>query len=122
MSEIDAALYRFFNRFCPYVYREDDAPLNAPFPHITVKVTQPSWDASAPIYARIWARGESYDPVDALADQIARAIGHAGVSIPTRTGCVWLYRAKNFAQHMPMPGDPSLQCVYLSLVLQALTE
>lgn len=121
MREIDEALYGFFAGFGLPVYREDDAPSEAQPPYITVHVAQPAWDASVPIYARVWYRGASYGPIDDKVDEIAAAIGHGGTSIKTTTGSVWLYRQDSFAQHMPMTGDPSLQCVYLSMSLRALT-
>ena len=122
MTEVDNALYRFFLRFGIPVYKEDDAPSTASPPYITVKTATPTWDASAPIYARVWYRGATYLPINAKVDEIAAAIGHAGVSIPTETGCVWLYRANPFAQTQHMAGDPALQCVYLNMLIQAITE
>lgn len=122
MTEIDAALYAFFSGFGLPAYLEDEAPLSAQPPYITVHTAVPAWDAAAPIHARLWYRGASDAAVDAKADEIAAAIGHAGASLPTATGCAWLYRSNPFAQHIPMPGDPALKCVYLSMSLQALTE
>lgn len=121
MTEIDQALLGFFSGFNLPVYREDDVPYGVKAPYITVSVSQPTWDAAAPIYAHVWYRSASYAAIDAKVDQIAEAIGHSGVSIPTATGCVWLYRANPFAQHRKMAGDPTLQCVYLNMTVQAIT-
>lgn len=122
MTEIDTALCAFFSGFGIPAWLEDDVPHGAKPPYITVNPAMPAWDASAPIYAHVWYRGASYAAIDAKVDQIAAAIGHAGVSLPTATGCVWLYRASPFAQHRHMAGDPALQCVYLNMSIQALIQ
>lgn len=120
VTETAEALFRFFGGFDLPVYSEDGVPGTARPPYITIRLIDPDWRTTASYYARIWYRSATPAEVFAKADEIGAAIGE-GVCIPTAHGSVVLGKGANFAQKMAYEGDPALQCVYLDMVLQALT-
>lgn len=121
MTSVIRALDRFFSGFGIPAYPEGNAPTEPGPPYITVQIVSPRWDAPVAFYARVWYRAAYLTEISAKVDEIAAAIGE-GVSIPTETGVVWIHKGDNFAQRQEMAGDPTLQCVYLSMILQAFTD
>ena len=118
------ALYRFFSGFNIPAWPEDNVPLRDPAtgirlepPYITVQLIAPEWHGSAPFYARLWYRSDTYDAICRKVDEIGMAIGE-GVSIPTANGAVYIAKGANFCQFQPFAGDTSLKCAYLSMILQ----
>lgn len=121
MTATVQALYRYFGGFGLPVYAEGDAPATATPPYITVQIIEPRWDESTPIYARVWYRGSSYQPILDKVDEIGADIG-AGVGVPTGGGALYISKGAHFAQVMPMEGDPALKCVYLNMNIHAIAR
>ena len=121
MTETARALQSFFSGFGIPAYPENAEPDRAKLPCITYLKVSPNWRASAPIHARVWYRSRGFEEIDAKVDQISAAIGE-GVSIPTDSGCVWLFQEDNFHQYQENAGDPDLKCAYLSMSIHALTN
>lgn len=122
MTQTATALYSFFSGFGIPAYVESTEPDGAPAPYITYELAEPAWRGSASIHARVWYRDTSFAGIAGKVDEIRAALGE-GVSMPTDSGAVYLWAEDdNWAQFQPMPGDPTLKCAYLSLVLQANTN
>ena len=130
MTNTAIALHTFFSGFGIPAFVEYDVPDEFPDehgdmqpvrpPYITYQLVEPDWRDSAPIYARVWYRSTSYTAINAKVDEIRAAIGE-GVSIPTDSGAVWLFKGSPFAQNMPMEGDDTLKVVYLNMIIHAIT-
>lgn len=126
MSETVKALYRFFGGFGLPVYAEDSVPnrdesgAKIKPPYITVQLVVPSWADAAPFYAHVWYRDAGFEAIDAKVDEIGAAIGE-GVSLPTDSGAVYVFKGDPFAQYRPMSGDPALKCVYLNMSIMSHT-
>ena len=120
MRAVAEALYSFFRGFEWDVYPEDGVPGGAALPYITVRFVQPAWQASAPFYIRVWDRQPTPDTVYDKADEIRREIG-AGACVPLPQGALWIYLDDTGTQKMPFAGDPTYQCAYMSLTMQAIT-
>ena len=122
MKQVATALYSFFSSFEIPAFVESTEPDNTPAPYITYELLNPDWRADGtPIHARVWYRSTSFVEIAEKVDEIGAAIGD-GISIPTESGAVYLYRDGNWAQMQPMEGDPTLKCAYLSLIIMAHTN
>ena len=121
MTQTTIALYTFFSSFGIPAFVEETIPDDVSAPYITYELAEPDWRGSSALHARVWYKDRSFVAVAQKVDEIRNALGE-GVSIPTESGVVYLYADDNWAQFMPMAGDPKLKCAYLSFVLQAYTE
>lgn len=121
MTQTAQALYSFFSGFTIPAFVENTEPDNTPAPYITYELAEPDWRGSAALHARVWYRDTSFVAIAHKVDEIRNALGE-GVSISTESGAVYLWADDNWAQFMPMAGDPTLKCAYLSFVLQAITN
>lgn len=120
MINVAKALNSFWKSFGIPAYIEDTLPSDVHIPYITYTLTQPGWQESASIQARVWYKGTNYNAVMAKVDEIANTIGE-GFSIPTEDGNVVLYKDVNFSQIQPFP-DSDLRVVYLNLIINAHTN
>lgn len=126
MTETLKALYAFFSRFNLPVYPENSVPdvdddgVKVTPPYITVQLVFPDWREAMPFYARVWYRSDKYVAIAQKVDEIAAAIGE-GVSVPTESGAVYIFKNERFAQFQPMAGDVTLKCAYLSMEIHAIT-
>lgn len=114
------ALYQFFSGFGIDAYVEYSVPDEAALPYITYQLVEPDWRDSATFYARVWYRSTSYTAINTKVDEIRAAIGE-GVSLPTDSGAIYLFKGTPFAQNMPMEGDDTLKVVYLNFIIHAIT-
>jgi len=120
MTNTAIALYQFFSGFGLEAFVENNVPEEAQLPYITYQLTEPDWDDSQAMYARVWYRSTSFLAINAKVDEIRAAIGE-GASIPTAGGAVYLSKGSPFAQYMPMEGDDTLKVVYLNIIIHAIT-
>ena len=119
------ALTGFFNRFGIPAYEATAVPDIDPVtreklqpPYITWQLVVPDILQTLPFYAEVWYRSKSLVDLNAKVDEIETAIGD-GVSIPTETGAVRIYRGSNFRQTRDFPGDPTYRCAYRTMMLAA---
>lgn len=121
MTQTAQALYSFFNNFDIPAYVESTEPDDSPLPYITYELLEPDWRGKGMIHARVWYRSTSFVQIAEKVDEIRAFLGE-GLSVRTDSGAVYLWADDNWAQFMPMEGDPTLKCAYLSLVIQAHTN
>lgn len=123
MTNTAIALYNFFSGFGLPAYVEYSPPDEAELPYITYQLAEPNWRDPTPLYARVWYRSTSYAAINAKVDEIRAAFFQDGadncVSIPTSGGAIYLSDFN--AQVMPMEGDDTLKCQYLTMMLTAHT-
>jgi hypothetical protein len=120
MTNTAKALYQFFSGFGLPAYVEYNVPDESVLPYMTYQLTEPGWNDSGTIYARVWYRSTSFTAINAKVDQIKAAVGE-GVSIHTNGGAVYLTKGMPFAQNIPMEGDETLKVVYLLFNIQTPT-
>lgn len=121
-THVAEALQTFFSGFGVPAYAVGAVPNDAVLPYIAYSLTVPNFMASAPFYAEVYAQKSiSLVPLNAMVDAIESAIGQ-GVSIPTGSGAVWIYKGDNFRQDRQYGGDPYYRCAYLNLIIQAITD
>ena len=121
MKQTAQALYAFFSSFTIPAFVEYTEPDNEPAPYITYELAEPEWRGQMPIHARVWYRSTNFVDIAEKVDEIGAAIGE-GISIPTASGAVYLWKDTNWAQFQPMEGDPTLKCAYLTLIFEAHTD
>ena len=123
MYQTAEALYTFFGGFGIPAYVEENVPYEidgVPLrpPYITYELKEPDWGQQTELHAQVWYRDESFAAIAAKVGEIGKAIG-AGIGIPTDEGIVRLYKADGeWAQNRPMPGDYTLKCAYLRLIVE----
>ena len=118
MYETAKALYTFFSGFSIPAYVEENVPYGEPAPYITYELKEPDWGQQTELHAQVWYRDESFIAITEKVEEIGKAIG-AGIGIPTDEGIVRLYKADGeWAQNRPMPGDYTLKCAYLRLIVE----
>lgn len=122
MTSTANALYAFFSSFGIPAYVTDNIPDNVQMPYITYDVIEPEPLASGRLNASVWYRGTSYTEISAKVDQIKAAIGN-GVSLPTPTGSVYLFRENNsaFARFMNDPNRETKRAL-LAILIQCNTD
>lgn len=121
MTQTAIALYTFFSAFGIPAFVENTEPDKTPAPYITYELAEPDWRGSHTLHARVWYRSTSFTEICNKVDEIREALGE-GISISTDSGVVHLWADDVWAQFMPMAGDPTLKCAYLSFVLKAFTH
>ena len=131
MTQLQQALDAFFRGFGLPAYVEDEVPAydyddeGARFevkpPYITYQATAPDWKDGAPLYARVWYRDAGNEALNAKVDEIEAAIGE-GASLPTESGCVYLFKGNPFVQRQRFQYDQTLKCAYLSFMMLAHTR
>ena len=120
-THVAEALQTFFSGFGVPAYAVGAVPNEAELPYIAYQLAVPAFMSGQPFYAEVFARKSiSLIELNALVDQIETAIGE-GVSIPTGSGAVWIYRGDNFRQDRQFNADPYYRCAYLNLIIQAPT-
>lgn len=119
MTNTAKALYEFFSSFGIPAFVEDAVPDDARLPYITYQEREPEWRDPVSLYARVYYRSTSYVPINAKVDQIKAAFFQGGsdncISIPTQDGAIYL--SDFSAENMPMDGDETLKCKYLTMTL-----
>ena len=123
MYQTAAALNSFFNSFGIPAYIENNVPEEVKAPYIDYELAEPDWVGQTTIHANVWYRDSSFVAICRKVDEIKAAMFPRGVSIQTESGVVYLWPDdNNWAQNRSMEGDPTLKCMYLSLILQANTN
>lgn len=118
---VGEALYTFFSGFGVPAYAVGAVPNDAQLPYIAYERVTPAFMSAQPFYAEVFGRKSiSLLELDELVDEIETAIGE-GVSIPTGSGAVWIYKGDNFRQDRQFNGDPYYRCAYLNLIINAPT-
>ena len=116
------ALYKFFSGFGIPAYLSGNIPDNVQMPYITYDLIEPEPLSIGLINASVWYRDTGVAAISAKVDQIKAAIGE-GVSLPTPTGAVYLFREKSGAFGRIM-NDPNRETkrAYLSMLIHCNTD
>lgn len=120
MIEVAQALYSFYKSFGIPAYEEHSVPDKAALPYITYEVVNPDWQDDAVITANVWYSGTSFTPLFRKVDEIGEKIG-GGLTIPTKTGYLYLYKGNPFSQ-VSDTGNDEVKVCYLMIGMQALCK
>jgi len=121
MKQTAKALKKFFGGFGIPAYISDNLPDNVKMPYITYDLVEPEPLAYGYMNASVWYKSESALELIEKVDEIKAAIGE-GVSLPTESGAVYLFREQNatFAQIRNDP-NPETKRAYLSMIIHCNT-
>ena len=109
------ALQSFWSQFSLVAYDQNTVPEDAQLPYITYQAATGAWGDSTILTASLWYRSRSWEAISKKADEIANAIGWAGVLVQADDGQIWLMRGNPFAQRMSDPDD-SIRRILFNLV------
>lgn len=122
----DKALYAFFSGFGLPAY-PDNAVLNengepdVVLPYLTYTPVFSAWGGEpVSLTVNLWYRTESETIPNAKAQEISKAIGRDGVTIPCDEGLIWIKRDdwKNLSDEV----DPAIKRRYINVTAQYNTE
>lgn len=116
------AIYSFWNSFGLPVYDENKVPPEATVPYITYESAVGTFGNVLSLIASIWDRGNSYEKLDLMADNIAKYI--RTMDCPEIDGGryrVFIGESK-YAIHMDDPEDDQLVRVRLNVNFEFMTD
>lgn len=121
-----AAIYQFWSQFGieafeeNSVYQMDESPS---FPYLTYELNTDSFEGNAiALSASLWYRSTSWTQANAKAEEISKAIGMGGITIPFDGGYIWIKRRSPFSQSMGDDTDDMIKRKILSISADFLTE
>ena len=118
MISTATALYEFLSGFDIPAYNADTVPDEAVPAYLTYPLTEPEWNSPGTFYVTVYYRNQTSNRA-ALekADEIAQAIGPAGVRIPCTGGYVVLNPQNPLIQALPPDND--VRAAYINLQINA---
>lgn len=121
-----SAIYNFWASFGLDTYEEnsvyqmDEAPT---FPYLTYEFNSDSFgDNSIPLSASLWYRTTSWVKANGKAEEISKAIGIGGITIPCDDGFIWIKRGSPFSQSMGDDADNMVKRKILNISVEFWTE
>ena len=116
---IGQALYAFFSDFDIPAYPLTSVPKDAQMPYITFSTAVSEFETETMLEANVWYKTSSESIPNAKAEEIARAIGRAGVFLKIDGGYIWLKKGSPFWQSIP-DEDNSIKRRYFNIVAEYL--
>ena len=118
------ALYAWFNNFMTF-YRDTAVPEDAVFPYGTYTYVDDAFDGEnggqAALTVNLWYRTESEAVPDAMAQEIAQAIGYGGTTIECDEGYLWIKKGSPWCQSLTDDIDPAIKRRYINITTEYLT-
>lgn len=118
----DMALQAWLEQFAP-AWADGCVPDNTPFPYLTWQFADGDF-FGGPVNLRVdlWFRTAGEQLPNALAQNMAQAIGHAGVLLPCDGGFIWLRRGSPWCRSFTDDTDRAVKRRALNLTADYLTE
>lgn len=116
------ALQNFWSGFSLPAYDASSVPTNAQLPYLSYSVSVGALDEPVFMSASIWYRSDSWNELDAKANEIETIIGGGGTILKLDHGFLYLYRGTPFAQRMCDPSDVRIKRIFFNIGAEFLTE
>lgn len=118
----DKALYAWFNTFGIPFYPTTSVPEDAIFPWGTYELVTSAWDGGeVSLTVNLWYYTESEAIPNAKAEEISKAIGYGGVTIPCDDGFIWLKRGSPWCQCLRDETDATIKRRYINITAEYMT-
>lgn len=117
------AIQKFFEGFNVPAYAESAVPAQAKFPYLTYNLVDGDFmSGEVAMNVNLWFYTDSEAKPNALAAELARAIGYGGRLLTFEGGAVWLKKGSPWCQNVPDDsGDEKVKHRYLNVDLEFLT-
>lgn len=117
----DQALQAWFEQFMT-AYPATSVPADAVFPWLTYEYAEGAWEeGEVSLTVNLWFYTESEVVPNRKAQELSRAIGPGGVTIPCETGLIWLKRGSPWCQSLRDDADPAVKRRYINITAEYLT-
>lgn len=117
-----AALYQFFSGFGMPVYATTSVPDDVTFPYLTYDLITSAWEGGeVGLTVNLWFYTESEAIPNAKAEELSKAIGLGGVTIPCDGGYIWLKRGSPWCQSLSDETSPTIKRRYINISAEFLT-
>lgn len=113
-----AALYNFFSSFGLAAYPSNAVPTETVYPWLTYDVTVDSF-GSLPVSCgvNLYYHTESEKEPNEKAEEIEKAVGRGGVTIPCDSGFLWIKKGAPFCQSLNT-GDEGEKRRFINLLIE----
>lgn len=111
------ALHQFWSSFGIPAYESTTVPDDVSTPYITYSVATGYLNDYVSLSASVWDRSTSWLFVTDKADEISRAIGFAGKTIPFDGGYIRLHRGVPFSQRLA-DEDETIRRMYIDIAAE----
>ena len=117
-----AALHEFFSSFGLPAYPVSSVPEDTVFPWLTYELITSAWEeGEVGIVVNLWYYTESEATPNAKAEEISRAIGLGGTTLPCDDGLIWVKRGSPWCQSLRDDTDPLIKRRYLNISAEYMT-
>lgn len=117
-----AALQQFFSSFGISAYTSASVPDDVVFPFLTYDLITGAWgDEPAAITVNLWYYTESEAVPNAKAEEMSKAIGMGGVTVPCDDGIIWIRRGSPWCQSISDESDKTIKRRYINITAEFLT-
>lgn len=118
----DKALYAWFNSFGIPFYPSTNVPEDAVFPWGTYELITGAWDGGeVGLTVNLWYYTESEAIPNAKAEEMSKAIGLGGVTIPCDGGFIWIKRGSPWCQSLKDEASPMIKRRYINVTAEYMT-
>ena len=116
------ALNDFWNSFEIPAYDQYTVPDRTQMPYITYENATDAIGVDVPMTASIWYRSSRWDDISRKAEEVANKIGYSYYIKAIDGGYMVVKRGSVFAQRMNDPDDGDVRRIYISILVEFLTE
>lgn len=117
-----AALHEFFSSFGLPAYPVSSVPEDTVFPWLTYELITSAWEeGEVGIVVNLWYYTESEATPNAKAEEISKAIGLGGATLPCDDGLIWVKRGSPWCQSLRDDTDPLIKRRYLNISAEYMT-
>lgn len=117
-----AALHEFFSGFGIPAYPVSSVPEDTVFPWLTYELITSAWEeGEVGIVVNLWYYTESEATPNAKAEEISKAIGLGGATLPCDDGLIWVKRGSPWCQSLRDDTDPLIKRRYINISAEYMT-
>lgn len=117
-----AALHEFFSGFGIPAYPASSVPEDTIFPWLTYELITSAWEeGEVGIVVNLWYYTESEATPNAKAEEISKAIGLGGATLPCDDGLIWVKRGSPWCQSLRDDTDPLIKRRYINVTAEYMT-
>lgn len=116
------AIHKFLSSFGLEAHADTAVPKDALLPCLTYQLSTAGWgDGEVSLTVDLWYYGGSEAEPNAKAEELSKAVGMGGVTLPCDSGLIWLKRGSPFCQSLSDQNDKNVKRRHINLSAEFLT-